>query len=81
MLALVLLGTLELSINKHFIDGQFLTSDGGGGKRLDEKEANAVDPRMTEFLFAGDNKSFEREVRLLQRGSRKRNDLRTAGNY
>jgi len=36
---------------------------------------------MTKFLFDGNNKSFEREVRVLQRGSRKKSILRTAGNY
>jgi hypothetical protein len=37
--------------------------------------------RMTKFLFEGDSKSFEREVRLLQKGSRGKSVLRTSGNY
>jgi hypothetical protein len=37
--------------------------------------------KLTKFLFDGDNKLFERAVRLLQRGSRKGSVLRTAGNY
>jgi hypothetical protein len=36
--------------------------------------------RMTKYLFEGDNKSFEREVRLLQKGSRTKSVLRTSGN-
>ena len=36
--------------------------------------------RLTEFLFADDNAAFEREVQLLQKGSRKGTILRTAGN-
>ncbi len=37
--------------------------------------------RMTGFLFSGDNASFEREVELLQKNSRKKSVLRTKGNY
>ncbi len=37
--------------------------------------------RMTGFLFSGDNGSFEREVELLQKSSRKGSVLRTKGNY
>jgi hypothetical protein len=36
---------------------------------------------MTKYLFEGDNKSFERDVRLLQKGSRAKSVLRTSGNY
>lgn len=37
--------------------------------------------RLTKFLFDGNNVSFEREVKALQKNSRKGNVLRTAGNY
>jgi len=37
--------------------------------------------KMTKFLFDEDNASFEREVKLLQKNSRKGSGLRTAGNY
>ena len=37
--------------------------------------------RMTKFLFDGDNASFEREIKSLQKNSRKGSVLRTAGNY
>ena len=37
--------------------------------------------RMTNFLFSGDNASFEREVESLRKNSRKKSVLRTAGNY
>jgi len=37
--------------------------------------------RMTKFLFEGDNASFEREVKALQKSSRKKSVLRTAANY
>jgi hypothetical protein len=37
--------------------------------------------KMTAFLFNDDSTSFEREVKLLQKGSRKGSVLRTAGNY
>jgi hypothetical protein len=36
---------------------------------------------MADFLFADDNAAFEREVKSLQKGSRKGTTLRTAGNY
>ena len=37
--------------------------------------------RMTNLLFSGDKTSFEREVKALQKNSRKGSVLRTAGNY
>ena len=36
---------------------------------------------MTKYLFEDDNASFEREVELLRKNSRKKSVLRTAGNY
>ena len=59
----------------------YLHQMAGAAKGWTNKKRTQWINRMTKFLFAGDNKSFEREVRLLQRGSRKKSDLRSAGNY
>ena len=59
----------------------YLHQMAGAAKGWTKKKRTQWINRMTKFLFSGDNKSFEREVRLLQRGSRKKTDLRTAGNY
>jgi len=37
--------------------------------------------QMTKFLFSGNNASFESEVKSLQKNSRRKSTLRTAGNY
>ncbi len=37
--------------------------------------------RMTGYLFSGDNTLFEKEVKSLQKSSRKKSVLRTKGNY
>jgi len=59
----------------------YLHSMAGAAKGWTKKKRTQWIGRLTKFLFAGDNKSFEREVKLLQRGSRKGSVLRTAGNY
>jgi len=59
----------------------YLYDMAGAVKGWSKKKRTQWIGRLTKFLFAGDNKSFEREVRLLQRGSRKGSVLRTAGNY
>jgi len=59
----------------------YLHQMAGAAKGWTKKKRTQWIGRMTKFLFEGDNKSFERDVRLLQRGSRKRSVLRTAGNY
>jgi hypothetical protein len=59
----------------------YLHDMAGAAKGWSKKKRTQWIRRMTKFLFDEDNKSFEREVRLLQRGSRKGSVLRTAGNY
>jgi len=59
----------------------YLYQMAGAAKGWTKKKQTQWINRMTKFLFSGDNKSFEREVRLLQRGSRKKSILRTVGNY
>jgi hypothetical protein len=59
----------------------YLHAMAGAAKGWTKKKRTQWINRMTKFLFDGDNKSFEREVRSLQRGSRKKSILRTAGNY
>ena len=59
----------------------YLHQMAGAAKGWTKKRRTQWIGRMTKFLFEGNNKAFEREVRVLQRGSRKGSDLRTAGNY
>jgi len=59
----------------------YLHGMAGAAKGWTQKKRTQWIRKLTKFLFDGDNKSFEREVRLLQRGSHKKSVLRTAGNY
>ena len=59
----------------------YLHQMAGAAKGWTKKKRTQWIRKLTKFLFDGNNKSFEREVRLLQRGSRKKSILRTAGNY
>ena len=53
----------------------------GAAKGWTKKKRTQWINRMTKFLFDGDNASFEREVSALRKGSPKKSDLRTSGNY
>jgi hypothetical protein len=59
----------------------YLYEIAGAAKGWTKKKRTQWIHRMTGFLFAGDNTSFEREVELLQKCSRKGSVLRTKGNY
>ena len=59
----------------------YLHQMAGAAKGWTKKKRTQWIRKLTKFLFEGNNKSFELEVRLLQRGSRKKSILRTAGNY
>jgi hypothetical protein len=59
----------------------YLYDMAGAMKGWTKKKRTQWIRKLTKFLFDGDNKLFERAVRLLQRGSRKGSVLRTAGNY
>ena len=53
----------------------------GAVKDWTKKKRTTWIRRMTTFLFEGENALFEREVKSLQKNSRKKCVLRTAGNY
>jgi hypothetical protein len=53
----------------------------GAAKGWTKKKRTQWIRKLSKFLFEGNNKLFEREVSLLQRGSKKKSVLRTAGNY
>lgn len=59
----------------------YLHDMAGAAKGWTKKKRTQWIHRMTGFLFSGDNASFEREVKLLQKSSRKGSVLRTKGNY
>jgi hypothetical protein len=59
----------------------YLYEIAGAAKGWTKKKRTQWIHRMTEFLFAGDHTSFEREVELLQKRSSKKSVLRTKGNY
>jgi hypothetical protein len=59
----------------------YLYTMAGAMKDWTKKKRTQWIRRLTKFLFAGDDASFEKELKLLQRGSRKGSVLRTAGNY
>jgi hypothetical protein len=59
----------------------YLYQMAGAAKNWTKKKRTQWIRRMTTFLFTGDNTLFEREIALLQKGSRRGSVLRTAGNY
>ena len=59
----------------------YLHQMAGAAKGWAKKKRTQWINRMTKFLFDGDNASFEREVSALRKGSPKKSDLRTSGNY
>jgi len=59
----------------------YLYDMAGAVKGWTKKKRTQWIHRMTEYLFADDHSSFEREVELLRKNSRKKSVLRTAGNY
>ena len=59
----------------------YLYAMAGAVKGWTQKKRTRWIRRLTSFLFSGDGVSFEREVKWLQKGSRKGSLLRTSGNY
>jgi hypothetical protein len=59
----------------------YLHEMSGAAKDWTPKNRRQWIGHMTGFLFSGDNVSFEREVKSLQKNSRRKSVLRTAGNY
>jgi len=59
----------------------YVYSMAGAMKDWTKKKRTQWIRKMTAFLFEGNNKAFEREVKLLQKNSRKGSVLRKSGNY
>jgi hypothetical protein len=59
----------------------YLHAMAGAMKGWNSKKQKSWIRKMTNFLFSGDNASFEREVKKLQKGSLKKSVLRSSGNY
>jgi hypothetical protein len=59
----------------------YLHEMAGAAKDWTEKKRKQWIDKMTKLLFSGDNVSFETEVKALQKNSRLKSVLRTAGNY
>ena len=59
----------------------YLHNMAGAAKDWTEKKRKQWLGQMTKLLFSGDNVSFEKEVKSLQKHSRRKSVLRTAGNY
>jgi len=59
----------------------YLHNRAGEMKDWSKKKRTQWIRKMTKILFDGDNASFEREVKMLQKNSRKGSVLRTSGNY
>jgi hypothetical protein len=59
----------------------YLHQMAGAVKNWTKKKRTQWIHRMTEYLFTGDNASFNRDVESLRKNSRKKSVLRTAGNY
>jgi hypothetical protein len=60
---------------------RYLYDMAGAAKAWTQKKQKQWIGQMTKFLFSGDNASFEKEVKSLQKNSRRKSVLRTAGNY
>jgi len=59
----------------------YLHEMAGAAKAWTQKKRKQWIAQMTKFLFSGNKVSFEREVKSLQKNSRRKRVLRTAGNY
>ncbi|MDR2570712.1 MAG: hypothetical protein LBD23_10525 [Oscillospiraceae bacterium] len=73
-------GRLHCLLDYYHMKG-YLHEMAGAVKDWTSKKRKQWLGQMTKFLFSGDKVPFEREVKSLQKNSRRKSILRTAGNY